>query len=493
MKPLRLVAGCAPEAFGAGLYPARPPGAQLPIGAAQSLKQSEACGAGGLRRSSTRALSLGLLSSWLLLTGWTAAPPAASAPEAEHQLTYAIIVTGGELLEGAYPDSHTHFLTRTLTPLGVRCVGSITVDDDRSAIQSALHFATNRARLVIVTGGLGPTPNDITRETISEFTGIALAEHSEVIAGMERRFGQTREQLRPNLRRQAQTPVRGAYLPNTTGTAVGLVFDLSPVVIFALPGPPRELQPMVRSALVPFLQERFGARKPGASVTLRFVGVGQSQIDQTIREQVTVPPDVVVTSLFEGGRVDFTFSLPSDSASDRDRLERIKQAVRASLDDYVYGEGTATLEQHVLQRLRLRHGTLMVAEIASHGQIAASLEEAEGADEVLLAACSAPTPFALAGFLRLLPPGGGIQFRGEVGVQEFARSLSTARPGHAVLVIGPVETSGSARSVWAAFGGADASQTLRIQTKQLSVPASGEIPRGQLTTQVLDWLRRLLR
>src|SRR3954464_10714003 len=109
----------------------------------------------------------------LLIAAWAASvclsllipragEPQTGASEAK-PLSYFIVVTGGELLEGVYPDAHTPFLTRALRPLGCQCVGSITVDDNREDIQGAMRFATNHAPLVIVTGGLGPTPNDITR------------------------------------------------------------------------------------------------------------------------------------------------------------------------------------------------------------------------------------------------------------------------------------------------------------------------------------------
>ena len=114
-------------------------------------------------------------------------------------------------------------------------------------------------------------------------------------------------------------PVQGTYLKNANGTAVGLVFETPDRVIVALPGPPRELQPMVRDELVPYLSRRFGTRPPGASLTLRFVGLGQSQIDQTLKDHVPLPADITTSSQFEGGRVDFTFSLPGDTPEDRAR------------------------------------------------------------------------------------------------------------------------------------------------------------------------------
>ena len=112
-----------------------------------------------------------LVSLALAIPSLAAPSQAPQAPPATH---YAIVVTGSELLAGAYADGHTHFLTRTLRPLGLECVGSICVDDKRPDLQAALGFAAGRAPLVIVTGGLGPTDNDITREALSAFTGIEL-------------------------------------------------------------------------------------------------------------------------------------------------------------------------------------------------------------------------------------------------------------------------------------------------------------------------------
>ncbi len=148
-----------------------------------------------------------------------------------------IIVTGGELLAGAYQDGHTYFLTRTLRPLGLSCVGSMCVDDNQADLTAALRFATSKAALLIVTGGLGPTANDITREVLSDFTGIPIKEHAQVLQELARRFGVSSAELRANLRRQTQVPTRGTYFKNPNGTAVGLVFETDSTVIIALPGP----------------------------------------------------------------------------------------------------------------------------------------------------------------------------------------------------------------------------------------------------------------
>ena len=411
-----------------------------------------------------------------------------SHPTESKPLDYVIVVTGGELLEGVYTDAHTPFLTRTLRPVGCRCIGSMTVDDHREDIQRALRFATNQAPLVMVTGGLGPTPNDITRETLAEFTGINLHEHPEVLADMTRRFNQSKDQLRPNLRRQTRVPTRGGYLKNSAGSAVGLVFDSGASVIIALPGPPRELQSMVRNELVPFLGRRFGVRDFGGSLTLRFVGAGQSLIDQTIKDHVAVAPDVMITSLFEGSRVDFTFSLPGSTAADQARLKRLAENIREHLDEYIYADDGSSLEAVVVKKLQARGGSLVLVEVGSGGHFAAALSGVDGIGRLLAGAYAAPTAEAAARLLQLPP-----EQQTKAGV-EAAKALATAAARLAqsswALAVGPAEAEGGgAKSVWVAFKFPDD----QWDTQRLAIRDAGEISRSTLATQILDRLRRQLR
>jgi nicotinamide-nucleotide amidase len=415
------------------------------------------------------------------------APPQATNPK---PLDYVIVVTGGELLEGALADAHTHFLTRTLRPLGCRCVASLTVDDVAADIQLALRFATHRAPLVIVTGGLGPTPNDITRETLAGFTGIALQEQPDVLADMERRFGQPRDQLRPNLRRQALVPARGGYLKNPSGTAVGLVFETGGPMIVALPGPPRELQPMVTSQLVPLLQRRFGVRPLGATLTLRFVGAGQSLISQTLKDKIAVPADVTITSLFEASRVDFTFSLPHDAPDDRVRLQRLADAVRLHLGEYLYATDGASLEQVVLRKLTAQGGSLALAEVATGGHLAAVLSGVPEAADFLTGAFSAPSEAALARLLDLAPA----QLSAWKSGAESAKGLASGAAKHAAaqwaIATGALQPGdGGGSSLWLAWR----TPSGEGYAERLSVRDSSEPSRSQLTTQILDRLRRMTR
>ena len=422
---------------------------------------------------------------------WGSPAAGASPPEsAKPPVDYMIVVTGGELLSGAYPDGHTYFLTRTLRPLGLRCVGSMSVDDRKDAIQEALRFAAGKAALVIVTGGLGPTDNDVTRETLSEFTGIALEEHPDVLAAMERRFGVPRDQLRPNLRRQTHVPTRGTYLKNSNGTAVGLVFEPADTVIVALPGPPRELQAMVRAELVPYLSRRFGTRLPGCSLTLRFVGLGQSQIDQTLQDHVPLAPDVTLSSQFEGGRVDFTFSLPDDTPPDRARLEALKQKILEHLGDHVYAADETSLEQHVVGLLEARKANLALAEVASGGSLAAGLNDADGAARVLAGAYMAPTEEKLRRLLHVADDAWAQSTSGGQRAELLAQAAAELTGSQWAVAVGEArQEQGGARSVEVVVRLPDG----RPEGRRIGLRGAGELARLRLTTQLLDELRRKLR
>jgi nicotinamide-nucleotide amidase len=401
------------------------------------------------------------------------------APQATR---YVIVVTGSELLSGAYADSHTSFITRTLHPLGLHCVGSVIVDDKPADIEEVLRFAAGKVPLVIVTGGLGPTDNDITRETLSDFTGIALKEHPDVLADMARRFKTDPNSLRANLRRQTRTPRQGTYLKNSAGTAVGLVFEKSDSVIVALPGPPRELQPMVREELVPYLSRRFGTRLPGASLTLRFVGLGQSEIDQRLKEHVTLPADVTTLSQFQGGRVDFTFLLPDDTPQNRARLQELRNQIAREFRDSIYGEGDTSLEQHVVNLLAKRGKKLALAEAGSGGNLAAALSHADGAERVLAGAYVGPSIEVLQHMLQLSHGAGSLE--------SIVLAASKTAESHWAIAVGDVERDENGSGyVPVVLKRPDGS----VDTRKIQLRGAGELVQENLCTQLLDQIRRALR
>lgn len=436
-----------------------------------------------------RVMSLGFALIVAFMAG--VASHSAGAGDDMRHVDYVIVVTGGELLQGAFPDGHTFFITRTLRPLGLRCVGSISIDDRKADIDDALKFAVEHASLVIVTGGLGPTDNDITRETLSAFTGIPLHEDPTVLEQMERRFKISRDRLRTNLRRQTQVPVRGTYLENAHGTAAGLVFDSKQAVIVALPGPPRELEPMVRGQLVPYLSRRFGTRMPGCSLTIRFVGLGQSQVDQTLKDYVPLPPGLTQSSQFEGGRVDFTFSLPDDTAEARAQLDQLKEGILRHLGEYVYADGNGSLESHVLRLLAEDGGTITLVEVGSGGSLAAALlSEGHAADRLVAGGFAAPRFEEVRQLLGPLSSAWDSAATSADKTALLAAAAAARTHSRWVIAVGDVqEDEAGNRYVDVVSQRGDAP----VDCKQVRLRGTGQYARVRLTTQLLDDLRRQLR
>ncbi len=402
---------------------------------------------------------------------------------------YVLVVTGGELLAGAYPDAHTPFITRTMHPLGFRCIAAVIVDDAIGEIQQAVRDALARTPLVIVTGGLGPTEDDVTREALSEMTGIPLREEPALVNRLAERFNTPVEQLRANLRRQTEVPVEGGYLENPHGTAAGLLFEQEAGLIAALPGPPRELQPMVREVLVPLLTERFGTRAPGHLLRLRFVGIGESSIAHTIDQHITIPEEVSVASLFEGMRVDFYFTLPGATPEDEAQLVRIRDDVLAHLGEYVYASDDSTLEEHVVDLLAAQGKTLALAEAGSGGSLTAAVGGSPAIDQVLIGAYVAPTEARLEKMLgspgREEADDAGVSARAAALAERLAEQTGADL---AVVTLAATSGDGTGRFVEAAFRHTDYAATQRVALR-----GQGEFARFQLKTQVLDLIRRRLQ
>jgi nicotinamide-nucleotide amidase len=178
-------------------------------------------------------------------------------------------------------------------------------------------------------------------------------------------------------------------MKNPNGTAVGLIFDKDKQVIVALPGPPRELRPMVENELIPYLLERYGIRSTGASITMRFVGIGESAIDQVI-DQLKLPENLIISSLFETGRVDLTLSLPGDAETGSNKLRALEKSLLEHIGEYMYSDSGESLEEHVVGLLKKKEITLSSVEVGTAGKITAALSSTIQSDGVVMGGFVAP-------------------------------------------------------------------------------------------------------
>lgn len=427
----------------------------------------------------------------LLVTVELAALPACgwAGTTGSDEVDYGLVITGGELLNGVRADAHTPFLTRTLRPLGMHCLQSSIVEDQVDDIREAVERLQKKVRLVIVTGGLGPTQNDITREALVAATGIGLSEHAGALADLAARLKTPAGELRANLRRQVQVPQQGTYLKNRQGTAVGLVFEGLRGTVVALPGPPRELQPMVRDELVPYLSRRFGLHLPGATLHLRFVGVGQSQIDHVLKEHTNPPDDLMVSSEFEGSRVDFTFALPGRRPEDQKRLDAFRAQIVKELGASIYAEDESTLEECVGRLLEKNGIHLATAEVGSGGALAAGLSGTGTASRYFRGGVVAADEEHLRRLIEVPAGAGGERPSAAQRAERLAEAVARHLEADSGVAVGAVQSDPQ--------GARFVAVALRLAGRpnvdvRLALRGGGEIARTQLATQLLDLLRRQL-
>lgn len=294
-----------------------------------------------------------------------------------------VINTGSELLLGLVQNTHLAWLAGELAPLGVGVTRQVCVPDGPD-IRSALDAALDRADLVICTGGLGPTTDDVSREAAAGLLGLALVEDKSISEAIRGRFARRGLPMAGRVARQAMVPAGADALPNPHGTAPGLYFP--PTVLGArrarllllLPGPPRELQPMVREHVLPRLQAVLPDAGGRERRIYRLTGIGESQVEAAIGEKLEASGELEVGYCARPSEVDFRLIGPAE------KLDQAEPEILREIGQWVYSRGE-TLEQAMVQLLRAKQTTLAAAESCTGGALANRITDVAGASEVFLA------------------------------------------------------------------------------------------------------------
>lgn len=294
-----------------------------------------------------------------------------------------VVNTGSELLLGLVTNTHLGFLAGELAPLGIPVARQVCVPDG-PPIRDALERALDRADVVLVTGGLGPTSDDVTREAAAELLGLALRADEGILEGIRERFARRGYTMSENNARQAMVPEGAEALPNPFGTAPGLYFPPSVLAarrarhLFLLPGPPRELHPMVRDHVLPRLRAGGPAAELRERRIYRLTGLGESHVEMRIGKQIEARGDLEVGYCARPAEVDFRLIGPPSV------LAEVEPIIMAEVGEWVYSQGDS-LEEAVVRLLRGRQLTLALAESCTGGSLADRVTDVPGASEVFLA------------------------------------------------------------------------------------------------------------
>lgn len=294
-----------------------------------------------------------------------------------------VVSIGTELLLGQIVDTDAAYLAQQLSALGISVYFRATVGDNHERAVSALKQAVGRADLVFTVGGLGPTMDDLTREVIADVMEAPLVRNPEIAQTLQAYFAARNVPLVPTILRQADVPMGATPIPNAHGTAPGLLLEKNRKIVIALPGPPSELIPMFETSVYPVLRERTaGERQVIRSRTLRIVGMGESLIEDTVKDLMH-DANPTVAPYAKTGEVHLRVTSRAPTEEEADALNAERAALlRERLGEVVYGENDATLEQAVVALLAKNKQTVATAESCTGGLLAGRLTNVPGASAV---------------------------------------------------------------------------------------------------------------
>jgi nicotinamide-nucleotide amidase len=293
-----------------------------------------------------------------------------------------IICVGTEMLLGDILNSNAQYLAQQLAQLGIPHYYQTVVGDNPERLKEVIEIAASRVQILIFTGGLGPTPDDLTCETIADFFGVPLIERADIVADITEKFAQRGRVMSANNRKQALIPQGAEILPNPTGTAPGIIWQPRPgLTIFTFPGVPSEMYRMWDQTAVPFLKSQGWGQEIIYSRSLRFWGIGESALAEKVAPYFNLNNPTVAPYAGKG-EVRLRISAKAKDAATAEALIAPieKQVIEIAGLDY-YGANDDTPASVVGDLLRSRGETLSVAESCTGGGLGQMLTEIPGSSD----------------------------------------------------------------------------------------------------------------
>lgn len=299
-----------------------------------------------------------------------------------------IIAVGSELLTPFRSDTNSLYLTEQLNQLGIEVVFKSVVGDNLTHLVEAARHALFRSDIILVSGGLGPTEDDLTREAVAEAIGLGLRRDPEILRLLEERFAARGWKMAANNAKQADVLEGATALPNANGTAPGQwmsgKFDGRERIIALLPGPPHELKALFEAEV----RERLRAKVPPAFLAtrvLKIAMIGESQVDARVAPIYKRYTDVNTTILAHAGEIQLHFKCrAATQVAAQQHVDEVADVVEEELDDFVFSRDGESLEQIVGYWLQMRTATLAVAESCTGGLVAERLTSVSGSSRYFL-------------------------------------------------------------------------------------------------------------
>ena len=298
-----------------------------------------------------------------------------------------IVSTGTELLLGQIVNTNAAYLARKLNSLGFHVLYQSTVGDNRERMTQVLATALARADIVITSGGLGPTQGDITKEVSAGLLNKPLILHEPSLERIRCFFRQRNLPMPDNNVRQAMVPEGAIVVDNERGTAPGVILEEGEKTIIHLPGPPHELELMFERSIVPYLIRRFGEQGIIVSRVLRTYGIGESTLEEKIRDFILNQSNPTIALLARNGEIHVRLTAKGASAMEANELiMRLENQLRQYIDQYIFGVDEESLEIVVGRLLQEKGMTLALAESCTGGLVSSRITDVPGSSVYLTGA-----------------------------------------------------------------------------------------------------------
>jgi len=296
-----------------------------------------------------------------------------------------IITIGDELLYGQTLDTNAAYIGEGLTALGIEVKYKSAVGDDVKEIAAAVKLAMERSDIVITTGGLGPTPDDVSKKAICDYFGRKLVLHEDILRKVENWYAKKGVEMPEIVRSQALLPEGTKPLSNDWGTAPGIFLEEKGKLFFALPGVPIEMERIFDSGIVPILKERIPGGRVIAFRKIRTAGISEARLHEKLSSILEESGDVGIAFLPTSSGVDLRLTIKSNNPTEAQRkLDDFEKKIQGKLERYIYGAGEETLEKAVGDLLREKKLTVAVAESCTGGLLGKKITNISGSSDYFL-------------------------------------------------------------------------------------------------------------
>lgn len=291
-----------------------------------------------------------------------------------------IISVGTELLLGDVLDTNASYIAQKLALLGIDLFRKTTIGDNRERLIKALRESLERVDSIIITGGLGPTEDDITKEAVSKLMGKKLILNKEIVQQIKERFPHGKR-MQKAIFKQASIPSSTKIIPNRIGTAPGIIFEEENKIIVLLPGVPQEMQKMMEDEIMPYLATKTKGKQSIESKVLKIWGMGETQLEKKIPRSLLKQSNPTIALLAKEGEVHIRITAKFPSQIVNKKIEEVEDKLRNRLKDYLYGVNKETLERITASLLIKKGLTISVAESCTGGLVSHRLTNISGSSD----------------------------------------------------------------------------------------------------------------